>query len=487
MKTFLFLDSPQQNLAPLTDDCCIAMLPIAGKPLIAYTIEEIARAGLKDVVIVASSGAREVADFLGKGERWGMNFEYFPCRLQEHPAAVVGRYGPQPNTPLLLLKGDVLLAGLGDFLGRASALQGSMIVAGVNDQPAGLSVFRGDISALSRLPWPGATVTASSRPDHWLALEPDQYCALNNLADFHRASLRMAAGPFGDFKLAGWKQQSGLISGPGSSVNPSSIATQHCYVGKGCNINGKARLQGTVVVNDNCFIDRGATVENSVILPGTYIGSNLNVANALVRGNQIIRIDSGASYTVTDPFILASMNSGGLRGWMSAVGNRLLGLVMLVLSLPLWPIAAVRARRSSRPLVARKAYYSNRLLFDPATGWAPQEFCACQFSVEQPLLRSLPLLLAVVQGHLNVLGSRPREVGAVSSQQQPWEDVGYRTRCGLLGPAQLLLPAHAPAEEQLLSEIQFHHSRSLRGDLTYLLRGVAALFTSRAWLPKNPF
>jgi hypothetical protein len=53
----------------------------------------------------------------------------------------------------------------------------------------------------------------------------------------------------------------------------------------------------------------------------------------------------------------------------------------------------------------------------------------------------------------------------------------------LLGPVQLCLPVDAPAEEQLLSEIHFHYHRSLRGDLAYLLRAAASLFTFRAWSP----
>jgi mannose-1-phosphate guanylyltransferase/phosphomannomutase len=486
MKTFIFLDTLQQQLAPLTDEYCIAMLPIAGKPLIAYAVEEVARAGLQDAVIVASSGAREVADFLGKGERWGMHFEYFPCRLQEHPAAVVGRYGNIADTQTLVLKGDVLLAGIGNFLERAAALPGATIVAGIEGRAVGLTLFRGDLTELDSFPWPGAEHKENSQPDHWLTLDSELYCPIYTLADFHRASLRMAEGDFGSFKLAGWEHQPGFISGQGSSVDHNSVAAEHCYVGKGCHIHGSAKLRGTVVVNDNCFVDSGALIENSVILPATYIGSNLDVSNALVHGSQIIRIDTGASYAITDPFLLASMNSGGLRGWLTSIGNRCLGLLLLLLSLPLWPIAAsIALLRSPQSPFFAEQYYSNRLVFDAVTGWSPRAFSGWQFSVSQPLLRSLPLLFAVVQGHANVLGARLRRVDAQSSLQQPWEDAVCLTSSGLLGPSQLVLPAHAPVEEQLLSEIHFHHHRSLRGDMVYLFRGIVALFTTRAWIPRH--
>lgn len=483
MKTFLFLDSLAHTLAPLSDNTCIAMLPIAGKPLVAYTVEELARAGVEDVVIVASAGAREIAQFLGKGERWGMGFEYFPSREHEHPAAILRRYGQPQTTPLLVLKGDMLLAGIGDFVERASQAKGSVIGAQVSDQPVGLYFCRGDAANLHDMPWPGSTRPECSAPDQWLELDAAGYSPMSDLAEFHRASLQMAAGGFEGFKLAGWERQPGLIIGPGSAVDDKGLATDHCYVGKGCHIHSKAELRASVVVNDNCFIDRGALVENSVVMPGTYIGSNLDVSNALVNGSEIIRVDTGASYTITDSFILSSTASGLLQRWLPALGNRLLGLVLLVCSLPLWPIAALLLLRSPKPYTQRRCYYSNRLEFDPDTGWAPRTFSAWQLRLKSPVLRSLPLLFSVVQGHVNVLGARLRPVQTDTLPQHPWDDVGCNTSVGLLGPVQLCLPVDAPAEEQLLSEIHFHYHRSLRGDLAYLLRAAASLFTFRAWSP----
>lgn len=482
MKTFLFLDSLTHTLSPLSDNTCIAMLPVAGKPLVAYTVEELARAGLDDVVIVASAGARQVAEFLASGERWGMRFEYFPSRGQEHPAAILRRYGCAQSTPFLVLKGDMLLAGIGGFVERASQAKGAVIGARVSDQAAGLYLCRGDFTDLEKLPWPGNVGPGCSAPDHWLEMDAAGYCPMSNLAEFHRASLQMAAGGFKDYKLAGWERQPGLIIGPGSSIDDKGIATDHCYVGKGCHIHSKANLQASVVVNDNCFIDRGALVENSVILPGTYIGSNLNVSNALVNGRQIIRVDTGASYTITDPFILSSMASGLLQSWLPALGNRLLGLVLLALSLPLWPIAALLLLlQSSKPYAQCRRYYSNRLEFDPDKGWAPRVFSAWQLRLKSPVLRSLPMLFSVIQGHINIFGARMRPLQQDTLPRQPWDDVGCTISAGLLGPVQLYLPADAPVEEQLLSEIDFDYHRSLGGDLAYLLRATASLFTFRAW------
>ena len=75
MKTFIFADRSDTGLEPLTRNTCAALLPVAGKAVIEYTIEDLARAGIKQAVIVVSAHADRVETQLGKGERGGMHFE----------------------------------------------------------------------------------------------------------------------------------------------------------------------------------------------------------------------------------------------------------------------------------------------------------------------------------------------------------------------------------------------------------------------------
>ena len=87
-----FVDRIDTGLQPLTGDTCSALLPVAGKAVIEYTIEDLARAGIREAVIVASAHATRVEEHLGKGERWGMHSSTFPSRGAEHPASCCSRY-----------------------------------------------------------------------------------------------------------------------------------------------------------------------------------------------------------------------------------------------------------------------------------------------------------------------------------------------------------------------------------------------------------
>ena len=101
--------------------------------------------------------------------------------------------------------------------------------------------------------------------------------------------------------------------------------------------------------------------------------------------------------------------------------------------------------------------------------------------VSAPVLRRLPLLLAVISGHINLVGARPRPVTDRPPGSDPWEHMAGDAQVGLLGPVQLDLPDEAPTEEGLLNEIYYARYRSLPSDLGYLLKGARAMFSGRAW------
>jgi mannose-1-phosphate guanylyltransferase/phosphomannomutase len=477
MKAFVFVDRLGLELAPLNEQYCVAMLPIAGKPVLAYTIDELAQAGLREAVIIACQGARELSDYLGKGERWGMHFEYFPSRGEENPAELLARYGRLSEDPFIVLRGDVLRNGIGTFIELAAAASSSVVKARINGVDTGLCLCRGR-DALSAL-----STVAPTGAEQWVDLDEARYAPLDSLADLHRASLDVAAGLFEGFILAGWQRRSGLVVGPGSHLEDTGIEAQHSYIGKGCRVHAKAELAGSVVIDDRCFIDRGARIENSVILPGTYVGENLHVNNALVCGQQIMRVDSGASYTVTDPFLLSTMQSDVVQNRIKGLGNRLLGLLALLLSLPLWPLAAVMALMKSpaKPLY-RRVYISNKRHFEPGLGWQTCQFTGWHWQVRAPILRYLPLLLAVVGGHLKLWGTRPRALDSGETGTALWDNSDALTSAGLLGPVQLVLPLDAPSEECFLAELQYSHGRSVARRLFYLRKAFLALFNARAWV-----
>ena len=65
-----------ERLRPLTDRTPKALVPVGGKPLIAWHLERIAASGCREVVINVSHLAQQIVDYVGDGKRFGMRVAY---------------------------------------------------------------------------------------------------------------------------------------------------------------------------------------------------------------------------------------------------------------------------------------------------------------------------------------------------------------------------------------------------------------------------
>jgi MurNAc alpha-1-phosphate uridylyltransferase len=74
MRALIFADRLGVELDPLTAQWSVPLLPVAGKELLIYTLEDVVGAGILDLVVVASAYRDQVgASTLGDGQRWGAN------------------------------------------------------------------------------------------------------------------------------------------------------------------------------------------------------------------------------------------------------------------------------------------------------------------------------------------------------------------------------------------------------------------------------
>jgi MurNAc alpha-1-phosphate uridylyltransferase len=65
-----------ERMRPLTDHTPKPLLAVRGKPLIAWHLEALARAGHQDVVINTAWLEQRIVEALGDGSRWGLTIHY---------------------------------------------------------------------------------------------------------------------------------------------------------------------------------------------------------------------------------------------------------------------------------------------------------------------------------------------------------------------------------------------------------------------------
>jgi MurNAc alpha-1-phosphate uridylyltransferase len=76
MRALVLAAGRGERMRPLTDTVPKPLLPVAGRPLIAYHLEALARAGVRDVVVNLAWLGERLRAALGDGARYGVRIRY---------------------------------------------------------------------------------------------------------------------------------------------------------------------------------------------------------------------------------------------------------------------------------------------------------------------------------------------------------------------------------------------------------------------------
>ncbi|MFT6914373.1 MAG: MurNAc alpha-1-phosphate uridylyltransferase [Motiliproteus sp.] len=99
------------RMRPLTDRCPKPLLRVAGKPLLEHSIERLAGAGIRELVINVSHLGEQIEAEIGDGSRWGVAIEYSrepqPLETAGGVLQALPLLAEVDDRPFLLLNGDI--------------------------------------------------------------------------------------------------------------------------------------------------------------------------------------------------------------------------------------------------------------------------------------------------------------------------------------------------------------------------------------------
>jgi len=108
MKVMLLAAGRGERLRPLTDAVPKALVEAGGKPLIAWHLERLARAGLAEAVINVSHLGERIVERIGDGARFGLRIFYSRERERlETAGGIANALGLLGGEPFLLVNADV--------------------------------------------------------------------------------------------------------------------------------------------------------------------------------------------------------------------------------------------------------------------------------------------------------------------------------------------------------------------------------------------
>jgi MurNAc alpha-1-phosphate uridylyltransferase len=180
MKAMILAAGRGDRLRPHTDITPKPLLPVAGKPLIQWHIEALARGGIKELVINHAWLGEQIEAALGDGSRWGVRIVYSaePAGALETGGGIFQALpllcaGEQDEAPFLVVNGDVLTdVDFGRLPRRINGLAHLIMVPNPDHHPGGDFCLQGDQITLDA----GSPLTFSGiglyRPRLFAACQP---------------------------------------------------------------------------------------------------------------------------------------------------------------------------------------------------------------------------------------------------------------------------------------------------------------------------
>src|SRR3990172_6825587 len=277
-----------QRLRPFTVTKPKTMISIAGKPILQYVVEALAKNGIRNIVIVAGYRRDQVFNYMGSGEKFGVKIVYITQEKQLGTAHALMQAREAVEDEFLVLPGDNLIeantiARFVDVKPQAllvkkvenTARYGVVttdgnIVLGIEEKPkettcdiinTGIYAFNKEIfnfidnqlglpDVLNNMIDQGCQVNARETKGTWLdVVYPWDILSLNN------AVLRQIPPSLGGTIEAGAVVK-GIVS-----IGKDTIIRSNCYI------------FGPVVIGEGCDIG-----PNTCIMPATSIGNNVVIS-----------------------------------------------------------------------------------------------------------------------------------------------------------------------------------------------------------------
>ena len=431
MTTVLLADRDGSAFGSLGQRIVPALLPLAGVPALERSLEALATAGRRSALLVVGPRGSEIERRFGKGIRWGIALETVRREEGESVGDVLRRVEHRLDGETIVVRGDVgAHAAIGEFLDKVEDARGPVVEATLSGRPAGM--WRLLPGALKKKEFPREPAAAewTHEPDFAALPLESTPVILDGVAAYRRADADLAGGRVALSERA--------------HVDPGAI------------------LEGATTVGEEAAVLSGAKLSSVSVLPKTVIPPGVSLADAIVSGNLVVDAGTGATSLLTDRL----GERAGARG-----SGRALGFVALALSLPLWPVAAVWSAIANAGHATGPVTLAGNA---PEGGRLP--FTTFRFQTAVPVLRDLPLLLAVASGRLALTGVTPLTPPEEAALAQPWEKTRLEAPAGLISLARLAVPASAPPEvARVVDAFEARRPSPLLG------RAFAAFFSARAW------
>ena len=311
-----------QRLRPFTVNRPKVMLSIAGRPILGYVVEALAKNGIRNIVMVVGYRKDQIFDYFGSGERFGVEITYVTQERQLGTAHALAQAQGVIADEFLLLLGDNLIEAetIAKFVGVApeavlvkktdnpkrygvvdikdgevQSITEKPGDAGSNIISTGIYAFSKEIfrfiepeldipAAVNKMIVQGETIKVALTDGVWLdAVYPWDILSLND------AVLRWVQP-----NLSGTMESNVAVKGR-VAIGENTVLRSYSYIagpaviGEDCDIGPSVCIQPSSSIGNNVVISPFTVIRNSVIGDDVNIGPGCIIYNSVIDKGSIIK------------------------------------------------------------------------------------------------------------------------------------------------------------------------------------------------------
>ncbi|UCG09953.1 MAG: NTP transferase domain-containing protein [Dehalococcoidia bacterium] len=290
-----------QRLRPFTATKPKVMLTIAGKPILQYVVESLARRGIRNIVLVVGYRRQQIFDSVGSGEELGVEITYVTQEKQLGTAHALAQAKAKVDKEFLVLPGDNLIDA--DTIACLESLTPDAMLVKRVDNPLRYGVVtlaESAVKDITEKPKEAASnivntgIYAFTRKIFdFIESELDIPDVLNKMiAQGHQVRARETDSTWLDVAYP-WD-----ILSLNSIVLPRIPASLGGIIETGASLKGLVSVGKDTVIRSNCYISGPVVIgtgceigPNACILPATSIGNNVVISPFTEIKNSVIGND----------------------------------------------------------------------------------------------------------------------------------------------------------------------------------------------------
>ena len=511
MQALLIATGEECKLPPLTATRPSPLLPIANRPVIALTLEMLARYGLKETAVSLYQQADQVELFLATGARWGLTCHYLLQRAGWGDGGALRWASGHLRQTTLLLPGDAIVD-----LDIAAALRfhqahGGPLTAVLHpahaetDRPAWLrpdGTISREATAGEPLAFTGAFLIEPGLAERIPAQTPYDIASQllpallaegtavygyqmsgywNPLCTFAQYQAAQAAyldsATQGDGRLLRYptlesrQMGTGIWVGKQNLIHPAARLRPPVLIGDNCRIGREVELGPYAVIGSHAVLDDEATIAHSTVLERSYVGRLVRVDGRVVDKGKLIDVSDGTPTAVTDTFLLGEADVTAVGVDIGRAVDVAAAALLLWWLWPLLVIVGMLALAGNGRLLQKETRLGQRRGATEPTPFTLYRFAAAPGGwLARSGLHRLPELWNLLRGDLALVGVKPLTPDEAAQVTETWQRQRYEQPAGLTGPWYTQTPPPANLDELLMSDTYFAATYTWRNAVAILLR-----------------